>query len=65
MPSVLSMQTLTQLSYLVAAALFFLLPLYVMIVTSLKPMDEIRHGALLAWPTSPTRLTSRACASGA
>jgi len=36
-------------AFLVAAALFFLLPLYVMFVTSIKPMDEIRHGVMLAW----------------
>jgi glucose/mannose transport system permease protein len=41
-------------AFLVAAALFFLLPLYVMLVTSIKPMDEIRHGAMLAWPQAPT-----------
>jgi hypothetical protein len=32
------------------AALFFLLPLYVMLVTSVKPMSEIRLGTLLALP---------------
>lgn len=41
-------------AFLVGASLFFLLPLYVMIVTSIKPMDEIRQGALLAWPAIPT-----------
>jgi glucose/mannose transport system permease protein len=39
---------------LVAAALFVLTPLYVMIVTSLKTMDEIRQGALLGLPLQPT-----------
>ena len=29
---------------LLSAALFFLLPLYVMVTTSLKPMEEIRAG---------------------
>jgi glucose/mannose transport system permease protein len=37
---------------LVSAALFFLLPLYVMIATSLKPMEEIRLGNLFAWPSA-------------
>ncbi|MFM0024397.1 carbohydrate ABC transporter permease [Paraburkholderia azotifigens] len=36
--------------FLIIAALFFLLPLYVMLVTSVKPMDEIRLGNLLALP---------------
>jgi glucose/mannose transport system permease protein len=31
-------------AFLIVAALFFLLPLYVMIVTSVKPMEEIRQG---------------------
>jgi glucose/mannose transport system permease protein len=36
--------------FLVVSALFFLLPLYVMLVTSVKPMTEIRLGNLLALP---------------
>ena len=36
--------------FLFTAALFFLLPLYVMLVTSAKGMDEIRTGQLLALP---------------
>jgi glucose/mannose transport system permease protein len=36
--------------FLVVAALFFLLPLYVMLVTSVKPMEEIRLGTLFALP---------------
>jgi glucose/mannose transport system permease protein len=31
-------------------AIAFLLPVYVMVVNSLKPLDEIRSGNLLAWP---------------
>ncbi|MBW8835307.1 MAG: carbohydrate ABC transporter permease, partial [Burkholderia sp.] len=38
-------------AFLLTAALFFLLPLYVMLVTSVKPMSEIRLGNLLAFPT--------------
>jgi glucose/mannose transport system permease protein len=34
-------------------AAFFLTPLYVMVVTSLKSMDEIRNGTLLSLPVSP------------
>jgi glucose/mannose transport system permease protein len=37
-------------AFLLTAAIFFLLPLYVMIATSLKPMEEIRLGHLFAWP---------------
>ena len=35
-------------------ALFFLAPLYVMVVTSLKTMEEIRLGTILALPRAPT-----------
>lgn len=37
-------------AFLLTSALFFLLPLYVMIVTSLKPMTEIRLGNILSLP---------------
>ena len=37
-------------AFLLSAALFFLFPLYVMLVTSVKPMSEIRLGHLLALP---------------
>ncbi len=37
-------------AFLFTAALFFLLPLYVMLVTSVKPMSEIRLGNMLALP---------------
>ncbi|WP_371876470.1 carbohydrate ABC transporter permease [Pseudoduganella chitinolytica] len=40
--------------FLVTAALFFLVPLYVMLVTSVKPMAEIRLGNLFALPLAPT-----------
>ena len=30
-------------AFLISAAVFFLLPLYVMLVTSVKPMEEIRQ----------------------
>lgn len=35
-------------------ALFFLLPLYVMLVTSFKTMPEIQQGHLFAWPAAWT-----------
>jgi glucose/mannose transport system permease protein len=41
-------------SLLIGFAIFFLTPLYVMLTTSLKGMDEIRGGSLLALPASPT-----------
>jgi glucose/mannose transport system permease protein len=40
--------------FLVVAALFFLVPLYIMIVTSLKTMPEIRLGNLFGLPAEPT-----------
>jgi len=40
-------------AFILITALYFLLPLYVMVVTSLKPMAEIRQGNLLALPMSP------------
>jgi len=41
-------------AFLVTAALFFLLPLWIMVMTSLKPMDEIRLGNILAVPAAMT-----------
>ncbi|MFC5512064.1 carbohydrate ABC transporter permease [Massilia jejuensis] len=40
--------------FLFGAALFFLLPLYVMLTTSFKGMDEIRAGSILALPVAWT-----------
>jgi glucose/mannose transport system permease protein len=39
---------------LILFAAFFLTPLYVMVSTSLKSMDEIRNGTLLSLPLSPS-----------
>ena len=36
---------------LIVVALYYLLPLYVMVVTSLKGMPEIRLGYLFSWPS--------------
>ncbi len=41
-------------AFLIISAAFFLLPLYVMMVTSLKAMPEIRQGNLLSLPMAPT-----------
>lgn len=39
--------------FLLTASAFFLLPLYVMVMTSLKTPDEVRLAALFAWPADP------------
>ena len=41
-------------AFLLTAALFFLLPLYVMLVTSVKSMEEIRMGNIFALPLEVT-----------
>jgi len=41
-------------AFLIVAAIFFLLPLAVMILTSMKSMNEIRGGNIFALPTQPT-----------
>jgi glucose/mannose transport system permease protein len=41
-------------AFLLASAAFFLLPLWIMLLTSVKTMDEIRLGNILAWPADPT-----------
>jgi glucose/mannose transport system permease protein len=41
-------------AFLLTSALFFLLPLWIMLLTSVKTMDEIRLGNILAWPIDPT-----------
>ncbi|VAW23744.1 ABC transporter, permease protein 2 (cluster 1, maltose/g3p/polyamine/iron) [hydrothermal vent metagenome] len=41
-------------AFLVLAALFFIVPLWVMVVTSLKTMPEIRLGNLFNWPANLT-----------
>jgi glucose/mannose transport system permease protein len=42
------------IAFMVIAALFFLVPLYVVFVTSLKPMAEIREGDIFALPRNWT-----------
>lgn len=53
-PARLSASRVGVYAFLIVASAFFLMPLYVMLVTSLKPMDEIREGTILAWPAAPT-----------
>ena len=52
-------------AFLLTAALFFLLPLYVMLVTSVKPMEEIRAGNIFAFPLQITLEPWRQAWSGA
>ncbi len=40
-------------TFLIVSAIFFLLPLLLVIMNSLKPMEEIRQGDLLALPVNP------------
>lgn len=39
-------------AFLASAAIFFILPLYVMLVTSFKTMPELREGSMLALPVA-------------
>lgn len=41
-------------SLLILFAVYFLTPMYVMVSTSLKDMEQVRNGSLLSLPTSPT-----------
>lgn len=41
-------------AFLIASALFFVMPLYIMLVTSFKPMEEIQMGNIFAWPVEVT-----------
>ena len=42
------------LGALLLFALYFLTPLYVMLVTSLKDAEQLRSGHLLSLPSAPT-----------
>ena len=42
-------------SFLVICALFFCVPLYVIVVTSFKTMDQIRQGEIFSLPREPGR----------
>ena len=52
-PRRLSVQRLLVWATLLVFAAWFLTPLYVMVVTSLKDMDQVRNGSLLSLPTAP------------
>ena len=53
-PKHLSPARLGIYAFLIISALFFLIPLYIMVVTSLKGMPEIRLGRIFALPADPT-----------
>jgi len=53
-PSSLTWHRVVLWTALVLFALWFLTPLYVMIVTSLKDMDQIRGGNLMDLPSNPS-----------
>jgi glucose/mannose transport system permease protein len=40
-------------AFLLSVSAFFLLPLYVMVVTSLKTAPEVRQALMFAWPGNP------------
>ena len=50
-PNALTWHRVVLWTVLVIFAVWFLTPLYVMVVTSLKDMDQIRGGSLLSLPT--------------
>jgi glucose/mannose transport system permease protein len=54
MPRRLSIGRIGLYAFLLISALFFLIPLYVMIITSLKAMPEVLSSNVLAPPQSPT-----------
>lgn len=41
-------------SILIIAAIYFLIPLFIMIITSIKTMNDIRTGHLISWPSEVT-----------
>ena len=53
-PPRIDWQRIALWSVLLLFVVFYLLPMYVMLTTSLKDMDQIREGNLLSLPTSPT-----------
>ncbi len=53
-PQRFSLARLGVYAFLVFSAAFFLIPFWVMMMTSLKSMDEIRQGHILALPASAT-----------
>lgn len=53
-PKKISAARIGTYTFLIISALFFTLPLWVMVMTSLKTMPEIRQGLLFNWPQEIT-----------
>ena len=53
-PNRLSAGRIGLYAFVLVTAVVFLLPLWIMITTSLKPMDEIRNGSIFALPMRPS-----------
>jgi glucose/mannose transport system permease protein len=53
-PPLINLHRIVLGSVLLLFAAYFLMPLYVMLSTSLKDMDQIREGNLLSLPTNPS-----------
>lgn len=53
-PRTLTLSRVGVYAFLILAALFFLMPLWVMVVTSLKTMPEIQLRQIFAWPSEIT-----------
>src|SRR5436190_610716 len=49
-PKRLSADRVAIYAFLITSAVFFLIPIYIMLATSVKPMAESRGGSALAWP---------------
>jgi glucose/mannose transport system permease protein len=53
-PKRLTLSRIILYAVLILASLYFLMPLYVMIITSLKTLAEVRAGNIFSWPANPT-----------
>ena len=53
-PSTLRLDRVWLYAILLLFAFLFLMPIYVMVINSIKPLDEIRAGNLVALPLAPT-----------
>lgn len=53
-PSTLTLDRVWLYAILLLFAFLFLMPIYVMVINSIKPLDEIRAGNLVALPLAPT-----------
>jgi glucose/mannose transport system permease protein len=53
-PSTLTPGRIGVYAFLFSCAVFFLLPVWIMVMTSIKPMDEIRLGNVLSFASHPT-----------